>query len=371
MDGTTEYKELFKGKWAVPAKQIRPLQSKQDNKGPFNHQSTHTVEYVVHTLQPHELHGPKYTYETPREPFNGTSTVQSDFVDFGIIQPPKSLKPQEKPIASTQTFNGMSCYHDAFTPPPMPARYQRPKQVYTPSDKEFYSDTTFKADFPAHYGIKPSRSLKPPQAKVSSEVPFEGNTTSRMSYTKWDLPNKVSRPPTVYVAPTEKFAVHSTYRKDYPTYGQFARAKSLKPSQRREELAPFNGVTSHSNDYKLWTDVERPSSVRLEKRYSPPSEKFDAMSTFQAHYTGEFAPRASCAKPQVTPYTTSCAMEASTSYRDSFSRSGYQPCPGAALVIDVNKHQEFEYSHQDSSTGHKFFSPAKDSPRISIDTVVA
>lgn len=319
MNTSTEYKELFKGKWAIPVKQIRPQQAKREKDEPFNHQSTHSVEYVVHTLQPYEAHGPKYRYETPTEPFVGASTARSDFVDFGVIHPPKSLKPQESSNVSSKSFEGMSSYRDSFTSPEMPARYQHPKQVYTPSGKEFYSSTTFKTDFVANVGAQPAKSLKPLQAKVKSDVPFEGNTTSRMSYTKWDLPSKFLRPPTVYTPPSEKFAVHTSYREDYPTYEQFARAKSLKPTPRREELVNFEGVTSNSEDYKFWADAVPRSSIRLEKKYSPPSEKFDGISTFQAHFQGEFTPRASSTKPQLTPYAKSCAMEDSTTYRDSYS----------------------------------------------------
>ena len=365
MNSYTEYKELYQGKWAVPAKPIRPPQAKNDSNEPFSHQSTHTVEYVVHTLQPREVYGPKYGYETPKEPFDGISTVKTDFVDFGSVQPPKSLKPQEKTLSSNQPFEGVSCYRHTFTPPAMPPKFQRPKLEYTPPDKEFLGDTTFKVDFPAHYGIKPSKSLKPPQARVATDQPFEGKTTSRMSYRRWELPTKVSRPPTVYVPPSEKFTVDSTYKKDFPIYSQFVRAKSLKPSQQREDLAPFEGSTSHGNDYKLWSNVERPSPVRLEKRYAPPADKFNAVSTFQAHYTGEFTPRAASTKPQPPVYTKTSTMEDSTSYRESYS-SGYQPCPGAALVIDVNKHPGYEYSHEDSTTGHKFFTPAKEIP---VETV--
>lgn len=368
MEGSTEYKELYQGKWAVPTKPFRPPQARNNSDEPFNHQSTHSVEYVVHTLQPREGYGPKYSYETPKEPFNSVSTVKTDFVDYESFQPPKSLKPPEKPLSSTERMEAVSCYRNAFTPPAMPPRFQRPKEVYTPSNKEFCADTTFKSDFTAHYGIKPSKSLKPPQTRVASDQKFEEKTTSRMSYRKWELPTKVSRPPTVYSPPSEKFAVDSTYKRDFPIYSQFARTRSLRPAQQREELKPFEGTTSHGYDYKLWSNVERPSPVRLEKRYAPPAEKFEGISTFQAHYTGEFASRAASTKPQPPAYTKTSIMEASTSYRESYS-SGYQPCPATDLGIDVSKHPGYEYSHEDSTTGHKFFSPAKDTPKIAIETV--
>ena len=367
MDGSTEYKELYQGKWAVPAKQMRPRPTRNDNNEPFDHKSTNTVEYVVHTLQPREWCGPKNAYETPREPFDGISTVKTDFVDYGSIQPPKSLKPQHQTMSSDQPFGGVSSYRHSFTPPAMPARFQRAKPVYAPSDKAFSGDTTFKVDFPAPSGMKPTLSCKPPQNKMASDQPFESKTTSRMSYTKWELPSKVLRPPVMYVSPAEKFAVHTTYGEDFPIYGQFGKTKSFKPNEKREEMAPFQGVTSHSNDYKTWS-VQKTLPIRSDKRYTAPTEKFDGISTAKAHYIGEFSPKAASTKPQVPVYAKSCAMDGRTSYRDSYT-AGYQPCPGAALVIDVNKHPGYDYSHEDSATGHKFFSQGKDVLKIAVETV--
>ncbi len=369
MDGSTEYKTLYQGKWAVPAKQIRPSQTRNDNNEPFDHKTTNTVEYVVHTLQPREGYGPKNAYETPREPFAGITTVKTDFIDYGSVQPPKSLKPQHQANSSDQPFEGVSSYRNSFTPPAMPARFQRPKQVYAPSDKTFSGDTTNRVDFTAPSGTKPTLSFKPPQNKTASDQPFESKTTSRMSYTKWELPSKVLRPPVVYVSPSEKFSVHSTYRDDFPIYGQFARSKSFKPNEKREEMAPFQGVTSHGNDYRTWSDVQKTLPIRLEKRYTAPTDKFDGISTARAHYIGEFSPKAASMKPQAPVYSKSCAMDGRTSYGDSYSGFGYQPCPGATLVIDVNKHPGYDYSHEDSATGHKFFSPGKDVLKIPVETV--
>lgn len=370
MEGSSEYKEIYQGKWAVPAKPMRPPPTKGSTNDSFDHKSTNAVEYVVHTLQPREGFGPKVTYETPKERFEGTSTVQSDYVDFGGVPPPKSLKPQQKPNTSDQRFEGVTSYRSTYAAHAMPARFQRPKEVYAPSEKTFYGNTTFKNDFQAHFGIKPAASLKPPQPKISSGQAFEDKTTSRMSYTKWELPGKVARPPTVYVPPSETFSGHSTYKGDFAVYNQFVKPKSFKPNEKREELGPFRGVTSHDADYKAWSDVQKPASIRLEKKYSPPSDKFDATSTFKAHFTGEFGARASSTKPQVQAYTKSCTMEESTSYRDSFSGYGYVPCPASSMVGAVNQNPGYNYSHEDNVTGHKFFSPSKDAaPKIAVETV--
>ncbi len=370
MDGSSEYKEIYQGKWAVPVKPMRPPQTKGNTNDTFDYKSTHTMEYVVHTLQPREGYGPKYAYETPKERFEGTSTGHSDYVDFGDVQPPKSLKPQQKSNTSEQRFEGLSSYRSSYAAHAIPAKFQRPKEVYTRSEKTFYGNTTNKSDFQAYLGTKPATSLKPTQPKISSGQAFEDKTTSRMSYTKWEIPSKVSRPPTVYMPPSETFAAHTTYKGDFPVYDQFAKAKSFKPNQKREDLAPFQGVTSHDVDYKAWRDVQKLASIRLEKKYSPPSNKFDATSTFKAHFTGEFGARASSTKPQLQAYTKSCAMEESTSYRDSFSGYGYVPCPASSLVVDVNQNAGYNYSHEDSVSGHKFFSPAKDAvPKIAVETV--
>ena len=360
MEMQTEYKNEFLGKWAVPATLIRPSPRKKDDTGPFAHKSTQAVDFVPFPPAQRELHKMKSAYEPPTEVFEGKSTVKSDFTDFGRVEVTQSLKPPQTAKISTDPFDGTSYYRMCFTPQPMPERFQRPKVVYYPPQEAFCGSTTFNCDFPAHSGAQPSDSMKPVQKSITSDSPFDGTTISRLSYRVWELPTRHSRPPTVYAPPTEKFSTRSTFKEDFPDYGRVEPARRLKPPARvREQVTSFDGLTTQSCDFKAWKEVERPYLNKREKRYEPPTEKFSAISTFQAHYKGECGSRAQTAKPSVKIYSSKGEMDSTTSYRESYSQSGYRPCPAMGLLGNIQTANNYKFAHQDETTGHKYFLPLK------------
>ena len=360
MELQSEYKNEFLGKWAVPANLIRPAPSRKDKREPFTHKSTQAVDFVPFPITPCELQKMKSTYEPPKEVFEGKSTIKSDFTDFGRVERTQSQKPPQTAKISTEPFDGTSYYRMCFTPQPMSERFQRRKEVYQPSQKQFYGSTTFGCDFSAHSGAQPSESMKPVQKAIKTDAPFDGTTISRMSYKVWELPMRQSRPPTVYSSPTEKFSTQSTFKKDFCDYGRVEPAKSLKPPLRvREQVTRFDGLSTQSSDFKAWKDVERPSLTKREKQYMPPTEKFNAVSTFQAHYKGKCGSRAPTAKPDMKVYSSMGKMESATSYRESYSQSGYRPCPALNVLGDGQKTNKYKFAHQDEATGHKYFLPVK------------
>ena len=371
IDDVSEYKKQYLRKWAPRTEMIRPPERKQENKGKSDYKSTQVADFISFPLPPKEFHGPKHVYEPPKELFDGKSTAKDDFVDFGKVDVTPSLKPPQKPMISSEPFDTISSYRTSFTPHMMPKRYQKPKEVYVPTEGEFNGISTAKSDFPPHLGVRPVESLRPPIKPVASDVPFKGDTESHLSYRRWELPPQHTRPPTVYTPPTEKFATQSTFRGDYPDYGRVEPAKSLKPPLRQHDQdKTFYSVTTQRNDFKAWTDAKRPDIIRQGQQYEPPTESLEAVSTFRAHYKGEFAPRTPSARPPRAPYTRSCKMESSTSYRDSYSQSGYRPCPALYLTESSKSPQaEYTFSHKDAETGHTFFSPlSKDTSSMSVVT---
>ena len=374
IDSTSEYKNQYQGKWAVPAKMMRPPQSTKDTREHFDHKSTHSTEFVAYSLPPREIYGNKQVYERPTEQFDAQSTVRMDFVNFGKVEPTKSLKPPQVAKLSTESLDDTTSYKLSYASPPMPEKYQRPKEVYKPSEGEFVDTSTFQRDFHAHLGAKVAESMKPPQKAIASNTPFDGTTVSRLSYRAWQLPARHSRPPTVYSPPKERFAIESRFRADFPNYGWIKPTRSMKPSLRKkseEQVAPFQSLTTQRADYTAWKDVEQPMLLSREKKYEPPNERFDAISTFQAHYKGELTPRATSAKPPNTPYSRSCAVEGTTMYRDSYSRVGYKPCPALLLAEITPQSSEYTFSHKHPSTGHLYFSSMKDIDQTKLAATVA
>ena len=147
VDGISEYKKQYLGKWGVRARMIRPSEVKQDDKGIFDHKSTQATDFISLPLPPKVFHGVKHAYEPPKELFSGKSTIKTDFVDFGQVGLTPSLKPPQTVKVSSEPFDAASCYRTSFTPQPIPKWYEKPKEVYVPTEEKFNGVTTFKSDF--------------------------------------------------------------------------------------------------------------------------------------------------------------------------------------------------------------------------------
>ncbi len=357
VDSDTEYKNNFQGRWAVPAQLVPPPRSPKDNTKPFNSTTTHAVDYSAPPVTPRQIYKSPSVYKPPKDGFEGSSTAQHDFVSYGKMPRTPNFKPPQKVTVSTEPIDGISSYHSAFIAPSMPERFQRPKVIFVPSTKKFSTSTTFKSDFPPHPVYKRSESMRPSQKSIdNADIPLEKDTTNRLSYKTWELPTKFSRPPTVYSPPTEKVSSQTTFKSDYPDYGGVPRINNFKPANEALEQPPFEGVTTQNFDYRIWKDVKKTEPIRQERKYEPPEDRFDGVSTFQAHYKGTYMPRTPSMKPIQKSYTQSSKMDSMTSYRQSFSSSGYKPCPSALLD------SKFSYSHEGG--GHKFFLPLESSETV-------
>lgn len=356
----TEYRATFEGKPSShPAVAFRPPNTRREDNEEFDHKSTQATDFVTFPIPERENFAVKRAYEPPKEPLDAKSTVQKDFVDFGPVKPPLSLKPPQTPKLSTEPFDGSSCYRQCFTPQPIPARYQHTKEVYKPSIDKFAGNSTYSQDFPGHTGRMPAPSMKPPQKKIASDSPFDGATESRLSYRSWDLPPKHFRPPTVYSPPKETFTKQSTFRNDYPDYGRVELTKPIRPQPRatNKDDTTFFSLTTQRADFKLWnpSDVQRSTPIRQRGNYEPSTEKFSALSTCRDHYKGTPGVRAASTKPVLQPHVTTEAMESDTTYRDSFASSGFTPCPAANLSKNLKVSTDFSFSHENPSTGHLYF----------------
>ena len=356
----TEYRVTFEGKSLTePAVSYRPAYSRKENTESFDHKSTQASDFVTFPIPERENFAVKRTYEPPKESLETKSTVQRDFVDFGPVRPPQSLKPPQTPKLSSDPFEGKSCYRQCFTPQPIPARYQHTKEAYKPSTDRFSGLSTYTRDFPGHVGRQPAPSMKPPQKKVASDSPFEGATESRLSYRSWELPPRHFRPPTVYSPPTETFTKHSTFGTDYPDYGRTEVRKPIRPPPRPKPDMDdtFRPVTTQRADFQLWdpTQVQRSTPIRQGGNYEPSPERFSAVSTCRDHYRGTPGSRALSTKPVLKPMVTAEEMGSNTTYRESFSSSGYSPCPAKDLANVMEATGSFSFSHENPSTGHLYF----------------
>lgn len=364
MHTATEYKQAFLGKWQTPTQPILPPRHQEEHMEHFNHSTTHAADYSAPPVTPRQLFKAPSSYEPPKSPFDDRSTTRSDFVDYGKVPMTPSLKPPSKVTGSTQPLNEITSYRSTFTAPTMPDRFERPNQIYIPSSEGLSNSTTFRSAFPKHPVSKPPKAIKPPCHKHGdSRIPFETSTTNHLTYKSWEIPKRFSRPPTTFMPPTEKVSDQTTFKSHYLDYGHVPLAASFKPLQKKEQVPPFESLTTQSVDYKAWGDIKRPESFAQDKQYEPPKEKFDSTTTFKAHYKGAYEPRAASTKPpQKVPAKVS-EIDSMTVYKETFSGPGYKPCPSIPLLANDAKASKFVYSHE-GPNGHELYKPIDSSETV-------
>lgn len=358
MDTTSEYKQKYEGKWGLPSQPILPVVTKEDPPA-FDPSTTHSRDFTIKPMPPVKVYKSNYVYEPPKDAFNALTATNADFTDFGEVPKTLSLKPPEKPVTSDKPFNEVSSYSTSFPPPTMPKRFIRPRTPYVPSARTFTSSTTNRSDFCTHPLTDRLECIKPQENKFVDESPFENTTTNRQCYKPWVLPSRFSRPPTVYIPPTEKLSAVTTFKSAYQHHAYAPPSSNFKPEHRPSDQGPFDGRTTQAADYKEWSNVSRPPAIIHDKKYEPPTDKFEGITTFNAHYLGTPEPRAPSNKPLERSNDCTEKMESLTTYREEYSGSRFKICPAALLSDKANK--DFAYSHEDATSGHKFYTPVPSS----------
>ena len=359
VSGESEYNREYQYKVPELVKPIVPQSSQVRLTDKFLGKSTQAADFTPYQVQPRVVYGENRPYKPPIEKFKGTSTFQADFLGKATDQPVSTMKPSQETQLSKEPFNGASCYNADFKRFQLPEKVQRPKQAYRPPDEKFHGISSFTADFPGYRGVSPAQSYKPPMIAKASHEPIDGNTINRVSYQKWDLPARFSRPPTSYEPPTEKFASNTVFTDDFVSHGLPEPVQNYKPKHEPIKImAPFENLTINRYDFRPVDLSQRTPLVVKENKYVPPVEKFDGKSTTSASYQGQFSLPAPSFKPQLKPYSKGVKFEGYSTYKQSYISPGIKPdcvTGGSPSRPDI---PGYKFSYEDPRSGHKFYTPA-------------
>ena len=360
MSSHSEYRKEYPMKTPEPTKPIVPPSSQlRAANMPFDAKSTQMTDFIKLEWTPTKSYAEKRVYEPPAEAFDGISTIKSDYTGTPA-QPAKSLRPAQEAQLSREPFNGTTLYRNCYQTFPIPKRFQRQKEVYQPSEAPLESLTTFSKDFPGHRGVTPRPALRPPKPSKSAHIPLETLTVNRQSFCQWELPPRISRPPTVYEPPKEKLEAMTTFKNDFAGRPATSQTSSFKPKlQYKKQSTPFEEKSVQKQDYPIWEGVERRLPIIHEKPYAPPEDKFIGLSTVSTDFKGRYTPPATSSRPPLKPYSKDTKFEAQTMYQDSYSQGGFKPdfITGDPKQPDI---PGYVYSHEDPKTGHKFYLPVEE-----------
>lgn len=207
-------------------------------KVPFAGSSTYKDSYPQHPVCPH--HGPVELKWAPSSiPFSGTSGSTG-----------------EAPVRARIPFEGQSSYKSDYVPHQL-------CPLHAPGDAGA-----------AAAAYRPST------------VPFEGTSTSKEAYQKWDLPARPAYDAAAAYPPRSQipFEGKTTAQETYTPKTIEARS-APPPYQYRPSSVPFSGTSEVRDQYKQWELPRRdalPAGTGYESR---PHIPFEGSSTARSDYT--------------------------------------------------------------------------------------
>ncbi|XP_021533134.2 stabilizer of axonemal microtubules 2 isoform X1 [Aotus nancymaae] len=347
IDLGTTYKRDFNSYKVQPVAIVQPLERQQVKKGKLDTVPTYKDDYRAWDIHKSKLYKPEQTYQPPTAKFGNSTTFQDDFVPQEI-KARQSFKPSSVAKRSTAPFNGITSHRLDYIPHQLELKFERPKEVYKPTDQRFEDLTTHRRDFQGLVG-ETAKICRPIHTRVTQNAQFEGSTEFRESFQPWEIPPPEVKKVPEYVPPTGSMLLNSTSHLDYVPY-QTNRVVPIRPvSHRRNNSFPFQGKSTMKEDFPAWESCRQGLTRKQQQQIPNPSGKFDGLSTFRSHYVPhELIPTESC-KPLNIAFKSCVPFDDVTMYSVEYTPKKQEICPAS---YPSPPGYIFENTN---SQGHKFF----------------
>lgn len=340
-----------------PALTAKPFQKYIASQGPFEDGTTHNHTYIPWDLQGAMVKSmkPDNSLRSNDAKMDSKTTQQLDFPGhYGTRMQPINPPTPAFRLSSAPMEDKTTTKVDYTKKDIRPRTAMNPVYEY-PTDRPRLDDmTTCNRDFTWQDG-KPASSFKPPHALMKSGVPFEGDTYYKTTFKQWPLTKREIREKEIYQPPSGKFDGTTSFQRDYIKH-PLCRAKLAKPDVYAfTSKQPIDDSTEHNDAFKQW-NIGQPDRVRKPDGYKAPTMKFNGITNYQSHYTGDFAPPAETIRPLKNERMKG-DMEFKTSYKDTYK--GYRPpsCPAKNLSSGGPAGVSNGYMYAHNAHGHTFYRP--------------
>ncbi|VDL94414.1 unnamed protein product [Schistocephalus solidus] len=327
------------------------------------YQTEYTADYRAWEVSQHKPCGPQRQYVPPSVAFGGEATYASDYKNYGPVKPVGACRPaitRAMSYGSVDENSYMTDYRDSYLPPPegftvQHAKKPNPARVdYGPFD----GATTFKLDYgPKH--AERRQDCRPKQEPVTSDTPFSKDTTNRVDYKEWPLPEHYYHTAAKYHPPEGEFMDRTTYNVTFVPMDASARAKPIRPKEARpNENRQFYSATDYGDSYREWPLSSRALRRKKGPDYLPPEVPFQGLSIQQTDYIQHPGARklSSCMKKfeHKTDVLNSDdrKFNGQTMYRQEFTEKHTQVCPALLLV----RNGKLVFKGEDER-GHQLYGP--------------
>jgi len=312
----TNYYDEFKEHPFNPVTSFKPNLSYAAPQNKMANDTTFSSSYYPHELQKHEL-PPKLPYLPPTTTMQTASMYTHDYPGRQGA-PAMPIKPRYSRPSGAK-FNAIPTYSHDYQPwgakkPDRPG----PLRQWNPPQTKMDIETTFKRDYPGKY--QPVReSMKPPHARVGSDVPIESNTTQRHDFIAHQLERRTLKSPKPYQAPTVPMEALTTMTRSFNEKPRSVR-ESLKPPHPIPKAdAPMAGDTVQKSDY-IPHQLQKPHRHQ-QPAYQPPQGKMNLQTSSGVAYVEKKGLPATAIKPPNRP-NQGGAFEGNTNYMKEFQPWG-------------------------------------------------
>ncbi|KAL8613441.1 hypothetical protein ACOMHN_057160 [Nucella lapillus] len=275
----------LRGSFKPPARAV-------DSDAPIEDKTTHRVDYVKHPMERPYQHAPDH-YKQPSGDHDMLTSYTKDYPEKHI-DPAKAIKHDTGRQVQSK-FEGEPTYTSDYRKWDLgkPKKYG-PEAVWQPPKDAFEGQSTFQRDY-RRYNERPRELIRPQNAAVNSDTPFDGTTGYRVNYVPHPLGARFVKEREKYKPTGVPIDDLTTFKRDYRGEpGE--KTSSFKPEgQAVASDAPFEGSTTFNNDYRKWP-MERPFH-HLPDQYRKPDGDMDMNTTNRITYKQHPLQRHAAVKP--------------------------------------------------------------------------
>lgn len=290
---------------------------------PFSDATDYRETFQEHPLPKREGRR-RETWKRPAAKFDGITTQKQDFV--GSYQPKReSMRPNRGAFVSEAPFDGTTTFMTDFDEKPISPRYVHAYQPYSKPEGNIEFRTTNKVT----YTEFPVQRTGSPEKPTSSHIlrgtgSFAKESAYLSDFTEHQIQRReMLKPKANYEPPNARFEGQTTSQRDYVE-------KELSPRDnyrpKREALQsdePFENSTAYRASFIKHSLPPKP--LREKEVYAAPRVPFEARTTQQDSFLGEFVPKRSSFRPDYSQLATDAKFEASTTSKSDFKRHDLPP----------------------------------------------
>ncbi|XP_071899552.1 stabilizer of axonemal microtubules 2 isoform X3 [Anas platyrhynchos] len=343
--GTT-YQKDYNAHKIQPVTLVRPLERKHTMGGKLDTIPTYQDDYRSWEVQRREPSKVDHIYHPPTEKFGNSTTFQDDFAPREL-NPRQSYKPPCVAKLSDVPFDSTTSHRMSYIAHQLAPKFVKSKEEYRPNNQPFEDLTTHRNDFKGLAGPL-AKSCKPENAKVISNVHFNGVTEFQDRFQPWLVSLPEVRKTKEYIPPLGSMDFNSTSHLDYVKH-EISPAVPIRPiSNTRITNAPFQGNTTMKEDFKAW-DICQQEIIKKQQEIPKPTGKFYDLTTFKSHYIPHQIIPAQSFKPAHIILPNPAHFQDETMYRTEYTPKKQEICPA-----NYPSPPGYVYINTDSH-GHKFF----------------